>query len=517
MAIEVIGSSLISIIELLLVASVVSLVVRRVKLPYSIALVITGLALSFLEVIKGFSLTPELLFTIFLPALLFEAAISLNTEKLIKHKRSVSVFAFAGTLISILVIGLALHLLLKLPLQIAFLFGAIIAPTDPISVISVFKEMGVTKRLTTIIEGEALFNDGVSIVLFKVLLGLLLAQQITLANASLLFLKNVIGGVGVGFLAGYIFVKVIKRVDEPFVELTLTTALAYGSYIIAEYVTVSGIIAVVFAGLYINFFSSKVMSASTRLAVSSNWEYVSFVINSLIFLMIGLEIKIGTLMLYWQPIAIAFVVVLLSRVIAVYPLSAILSRTGRKIDMSWNHVLVWGGLRGSVSMVLALSLPASLTQRSLLLSMCFGVVLFSLIIQGITIKPVISLLGLKGKERDKRYQILLGQLLVNISAKAEVEKLYRQGAISKKVYEDVIKGYDELNKKTEKKIEILIKENPELELEQINIIKSVAFDAGKDAIREAHRNELISEDVMKELLTELDQRIAELKFSPSSE
>ena len=226
----------------------------------------------------------------------FESALKIRVNLLRENWAPVTVYALAGTVLSTLVIGGLSVWLLELPPVVALVFGALISPTDPISVIAIFKQLRVGKRLTLIMESESLFNDGIAIVLFTLLLDMVSGQQISLAGGGLLFLKVVLGGAALGVVIGGVASRVTREFDDHLLEITLTTIVAFGSFLFAESLQVSGVIAVVVAGLTMGSYGmQRGMSPTTRLAVSSFWEYAAFAVNSIVFLLVGFEVNVANL------------------------------------------------------------------------------------------------------------------------------------------------------------------------------------------------------------------------------
>lgn len=373
--------------------------------PYSIALVLVGLFLGVtqipvLEEAEQFITQSEvfqvIIISLFLPILLGDASLKLPFSHLSKEKKPVIALAIGGTFLSFLLVGLGSYYLLGLPIVVAFTFAALMSATDPISVISIFKSLGVPKRLVTIIEGESLFNDGVAVVLFQIssiyLLTYMEMGWAGIGSGILLFLKFSIGGLAIGGILGYLFSQIIRVYDDYPLEIAFSILLFFGSYFIAEHFHVSGVIAVVTGGLIFGNYGAKIgMSETTRENINSFWDSITLLANSLIFLMVGLEIKNIDLSEKWGLIAIAVIIVLLSRTIALYiSLSTVKGFPGK-----YKAVLNWGGLKGSLSIALALSLPHSFEGREDILILTFGVVLFSLLIQGLTITPLINKLNLK--------------------------------------------------------------------------------------------------------------------------
>ncbi len=278
----------------------------------------------------------------------------------------------------------------------ALVFAALIAATDPIAVVALFKSLGAPRRLGVLIEAESVVNDGTAIVLFTIVLAAVSGGSTSVAAGAVEFVRVVGVGVVIGALVGATTSRVIRRIEEPMIEIALTTIAAYGSFVAAEGLHASGVIATVTACVLCGSFASLSMSASTRVVVSSFWQYVAFALNSIVFLLIGLEVPIERLVSAWRPIALAFLAVNGGRALIVLLASVLLWRTNERIPWRWGVILTWGGLRGALSMVLALALPADFSHRELIVTMTLGVVLLSIVIQGITTGPLLRALGLAG-------------------------------------------------------------------------------------------------------------------------
>ncbi len=384
-------------IWLLIAASVIAVLAKHLRIPYTVCLVLGGLLLGAVRLPllaplhagnRPEWLTSDVILILFLPALIFEGSVKLNLRDLMKDWAPLLLLATLGVLIAALVTGYFIYWTAGMPLMLALLFGAIVSATDPISVLAIFKDLKVSPRLTLIIEGESLLNDGTAVVLFQIVLAGIVAGNLGLAKGAGQFVLAVAGGAVVGIALGFLVSKVTERIDDPQIEITLTTILAYGSFLLAHDLHLSGVIATCSAGLMLgNFGAAKGMSDSTRVAMQSFWEYLAFVINSLVFLLIGLEVRVGELFHFWHPILLAIVAVLLGRIVSVYPLLSVSNLFAEKIPIRWQHLAVWGGLRGSVALAMALSLDSSLPYRDQILDLTFGVVIFSILAQGLTIKP----------------------------------------------------------------------------------------------------------------------------------
>ncbi|MBX3073726.1 Na+/H+ antiporter [Candidatus Obscuribacterales bacterium] len=391
-----------TLLALLLVASGTAVITKWVPIPYSVALVIAGLLIGLSGVIPPISMTPELVLLIFLPALLFEASWNLDIKALRRDWRSISALATVGVVVCMLAVAAVLYISGGFNLQTALLFGAMVAATDPVSVIALFRQMGVDERLTMILEGESLFNDGTAVVLFKIVLGVVLTKQVfSFGNTIGAFAFVVFGGIALGAGLGFVASKITRAFEDHLLEITLTMVTAYGAYLLAEHLHVSAIMSVVSAGVVVgNYGSRSGMSESTRMAVNSFWEYAAFLVNSLLFLLIGLQVNWQLLLKHSHVIGLGVLAVFVARALVVYGLCPFVS-TGRKpIPVAWRHVMFWGGLRGALVMALALSLPMSFPEREVIINMTFGVVLFTLLVPGLSMQPLLRVLGLEPERRE---------------------------------------------------------------------------------------------------------------------
>ena len=370
------------------------------QIPYTLLLVIVGLGLAFVD-IRLVNLSPELILSIFLPPLLFEAAWNLKWQALKKDWVPIGLYAIIGVVIAIVGIAFGVSQFTALPIGAALLIGASLSATDPVSVTALFRELGADKRLTTLMEGESLFNDGMAVVAFGFLFTVAVNQAQVTAQSALLELITVVGiGVAVGGLIGFGISYLTQRFDLPLVEQSLTLVSAYGTYIITEDLGGSGVIGVVTTALILGNFGSRIgMNPRTRIIVSEFWEFLAFFVNSIVFLLIGDQVQFPTLLDNMPTILVTIVAMTIARAIAVFALGAVSNQAVKsEISIPVQIILWWGGLRGSVSIALALSLPNSLEGRDTVIATVFGVVLFTLLVQGLTTKPLLLRLRLAGDQ-----------------------------------------------------------------------------------------------------------------------
>jgi CPA1 family monovalent cation:H+ antiporter len=298
-------------------------------------------------------------------------------------------------------------------------------------------------------------------------------------------------------------------VDDPQIEITLTTILAYSSYLVAEHLHVSGVIATVSAGLMTGNFGLEVgMSARTRVALRSFWAYVSFVINSLVFLLIGIEVHVSNLADSWRGILLAIGTVLLGRAVSVYLISPASRLFGPAIPLRWQHVLVWGGVHGSVSMALALSLQRGVPHRSEILAMAFGVVAFSLIVQGLTVKPLLGLLGVVSA-RENDYDVAKVRSGAYAESRQELDLLLRDHLISQPTYDTLKHELDDEMKAAQQVLTELQQRNETIANEEMHIARTRLIAVEKSSIQRSANQGLISMHVAEKLLAEADQKLDE--------
>ena len=370
---------------MLIVASLVAMVSRRIGLPYTAGLVLAGIGLAYFPVGADLPLSRELIFNFFLPPLIFEAAMQLRWSRFRTEMPITIVLAFLGVAISAAVVAGGMHLLLGWSVLGSAFFGVLIAATDPVSVIAAFKEMRAEPRLSMVVESESLLNDGVAAVGFAILVGVANGEALTASGAALALLWTVAGGLAIGAAIGFVVLTVAGRTTDHLVEVTLTTVVAWGSFLLAEHVHASGVFAALAAGLVVgNLGPRGSISVAGRQHVQDFWAYAAFLANSCLFLLIGSHEAHQPIALVSVPLGIAIVLTLIGRAAAVYPLALPFARSRRRLPATYQHVLVWGGLRGAVGLALALAVPAGVAERGQIIVVTFGVVAFSIFAQGLT-------------------------------------------------------------------------------------------------------------------------------------
>jgi CPA1 family monovalent cation:H+ antiporter len=558
---DVIQIEIAVILSLVLITGI-SLLVRKLRFPYTVTLVLVGLLLAFISNMLPGSLnnlsqfiSSELILAIFVPPLIFEGALHIQWKLFRENLLTILLMAIVGVLAGAFMVGglvififegmetaaaslnlVNLASLPGIPLTAAIAFGALISATDPVAVIAFFRTLGVNKRLSVLVEGESLLNDGTSIVIFKIALALggaavvahgqEAAVNFSFINSFWEFSKVSIGGVLVGLIIGKLGEFLFARTDHRLVETTLTMPAAFGAYLLAEQLHLSGILSVVAAGIYMGNAIPAHTSPTTKIALYNFWEVLSFIFTSMIFLLIGWVIDIRQ---FFTPrnlllIIAAVIAILVSRLVVVYFMSflsnhgipAVSKWVGKpyetpKIPVPYQHVMFWGGLRGAISLALAISLAPNVFGVGMgeqLRLMTFGVVLFTLVVQGTTIEKLIRKLGLARKSKQQyEKERYLGRYFIVRAAQEELTRLHRLGIFSGSVWEAVREAQQAELEQYDQAVRDMLHRHPGVGHELAIQARQIALQAQRTAIGDAMRQGIISDEILEELTEELDAKI----------
>ncbi len=407
-------------ILLLIVTLIVALFSRLLRVPYTLLLVIVGFVVGLIPFLPHEHIDPNLVLYVFIPALLFEGAWNAELGRLEADWLPIVLLAIPGMVLSLLAVAVILHFGIGMAWLLALLVGAIVAPTDPVAVIALFQQLGVPDRLRTLVEGESIFNDGTGGAAYELILAVLLptlglaevSGNPTFLNTPALGIAGeviwlIFGGLLLGFVVGWVASHLVRRVDDRLIVITITVAVAYGMYLLGTALHTSGLLAVVGAGLVMGSYGRKnAMSPRTIEAADDVWEFINYLANSLLFLLLGFELALSNLVQSFPGIFFGLLGVLIGRVLMIYvfiPLQDVLAhwwaqRTSvrptrlprpRPVPSAWRPVMVLSGLRGALSLALVLSLPEEIAQRNLLTDIVYGIILVTLLGQGLTLRVLL--------------------------------------------------------------------------------------------------------------------------------
>jgi CPA1 family monovalent cation:H+ antiporter len=490
------------IIGLLLLSSLIGIVTQWLRIPYTVGLVLVGLGLAISGQVPTVSVTPEIILALLVPPLIYEAAFHIDFSDLKNDLWLIITLAIPGVILTTFLVGGVITLGTDIELKFALVFGALIAATDPVAVVAIFRSIGAPKRLQLLLEGESLFNDGTAIAVFNLVVGIALAGQFNIRSSLVSFLVTSGGGILVGLILAYIFSRLIVRLNEHLIETILTTILAYSSYLIAEELLgVSGVLAVVAAGLASGNITPRGMSPTTKIVVFNFWEFATFLANSFVFLLIGLQVNISLLINNIVPILWAILAVLFARAVSTFGLSWI----GKGIPIKWKGVLFWSGLRGAISLALALGIPSNMGNRDTILAMSFGVVLFSILVEGLSMGPLVKRLGIIQKsEKVNEFEQKHARTVALRSAEKQLREMYEDGLVSYYTWENLQQHINDCNEVLKNEIRETIQDSPELEKEEMKSAWRDALRVQRNTFYQLYRENLLSESNYSKLIAEID-------------
>lgn len=471
---------LLSLFTLTVIAVGVFFLARKFRIPYSVLLVLVGTMLvpltqiPFFAYIRSFELTPDLLFFVFLPVLIFESAYNMHIRELAENIRSVSLLSVLSLLLSTAFVAgflyLGLHLIgFEVPFLVTLLFGALISATDPVAVLALFKEYGAPRRLSFIFEGESLFNDGTSLALFLVVLEVCLHGFLgwtSIGEGIFLFTSMIVGGVIFGLMMGFVFSKLLEKVaGNEYVEITLTMLAAHLTFILSEVVSshlvigghelrLSSIIATVMTAMVIGNYGRSKMSHAVERYMESFWGYFAFVANSLVFILMGLLFAGLSIdfRFFLIPIGLTILIVMIGRAVSIYPVIGFLNwtRSEHRIPTSWQHLLSWGSLRGALAVTMVLLIPEDLTivgwqydfsVKEFLAALTIGCIYFTLLIKATTMSRIMKGLGIGRLHKREEVQYYQSKSLIYARALEKLSDYQEKKYVTQEVYQKLSDAY----------------------------------------------------------------------------
>ena len=493
---------------LLLVAAAVGFAARRLGVHYNIALVVAGAAMSAARVPR-IALDPEIVIQVFLPILLFEAAISTDLRRLRADMRPVVLLAVPGMLVTVFVAGAILRFGLGLPMLFALLLGSILAATDTIAVVATFRKVKAPARLRTIVENESLFNDGTALVAFAAILAAIHQGRFEVTTGVVQLFWVTVVGIGIGTAAGWGATQLVRLTDDHLMEILFTVVVTYGSWVMAESVHASPVLAVVAAGITVGSVGWREITPAGKVAIRSFWAVAAFGINSVLFLIIGLQFDFAAFGAAGIAIAWGLLALTVGRMAAVYPILSLLPKR-TAVPRSWPHLLVWGNLKGSLSMALALSLPSDLPHRDLIASVVFGCAFVTLTVQGLTLAALARRLGIgRGSDADRLIDQNQGRLLAARAAQRELDRLQQLGVVPLGSFQRMRAAYQGAIARSERQLRDLVARTPAEDSEHLGAVRRRLLEVEKAALQDAAGSGMIAEDVAQELVGDVDRALAD--------
>jgi monovalent cation/hydrogen antiporter len=425
---------------LLLAVSGLAVLARLFGVPYPILLVVGGLILGFVPGVPEIHLPPDLVLLIFLPPLLYGAAFFTSLRDLRANARSIALLAIPLVAVTMGAVALVAHYAIGLDWSVAFVLGAVVSPTDAVAPAATLREVGAPRRIVAIIEGENLTNDWTALVLYRIAVAAVVSGSFSLWDAGLRFVVNGLGGLAIGLAVGWVIREVRARIDDPPTEITISLLTAYAAYLPAEEIGVSGVIAAVTVGIFMGWHTPRLTTPTTRIQVTAVWEILTFLLNAVLFLLVGLQLpavldeisgrSTGELALWAALVSGVVIVVRLAWEFTVPQAIRLVGRRvgqlAQRLDARQRLVVGWSGMRGSVALAAALAIPLEtdagtpFPDRDLLLFLTFAVIVATLVLQGLTLKPLVRKLGVYDDGSEEEREEVTARLR---TAEAALERL----------------------------------------------------------------------------------------------
>lgn len=516
-------------LALLAATSALLALAPRTRIPYPILLVLGGLALGFFPGVPNFELSPELVLVGVLPPLLYSSAFFTSLRDLRANARPIGLLAIGLVLMTMVVVAVVAHEAIGIGWTAAFVLGAVVSPTDPIAATAISRRLGVPRRIVVIVEGESLVNDATALVALRVAVVAAVSGAFSLSEAGIRFVLVVAGGIAVGLAVGWVVRQVRRRIDDPPVEVTISLLTGYFAFIPADLLHVSGVISVVTAGVYLGWHTPELTSPDSRLLGDSMWEITTFVLNALLFVLLGLQLPsiLDALQdeppgkLLWWAVLISGTVIV-ARIVWVFPATYLprwLSSRLRRRDPSppWQYpaAISWMGLRGAVSLAAALSVPTvtesggPFPDRDLIIYLAFAVIIATLVCQGLSLPGVIRLLGLEddglAEKEETKARIKAAE-----AALERLEELTGEEWVNDDTVERLRGSYGFRMRRFTARFDATDDGNVERRSQSYQRLRLELLTAERQAVLELRREGRISDEVMRRLERELDLEIARL-------
>lgn len=524
-------------LQILLAALLVSIaglnaLASWLDIPYPIPLVLGGLALGLAPGIPQIELDPELVFVVFLPPLLYAAAFFSDLRALRNDLRAISMLAIGLVLLTAAAVAVLAHEVIGLEWATAFALGAIVAPTDPVAATTVMRRLGVPRRLVSLTEGESLVNDATALVAYKVALAVAVGGSFSLGEALLQFVGGALGGIAIGLAVGWVIAWIRRRIFDPLTEITISLLTGYAAFLPANQLGLSGVLAAVTTGVYMGWHAPELTDARTRLQTQPLWEVLTFLLNALLFMLIGLQLPIIADQLHGYSAgelagysALAIAAVIGARYLWLfttpYVVRALDRRQGqadRRVDARLRIVAGWAGLRGAVTMAAALALPFStdagvpLDGRDLIIFIAFAVVLATVVVQGLTLPALVRRLGVGDDPEEEEEEEVLARISIAEAALARLEELQEEEWTRDNTIERVRGIYDFRHRRFSSRIGDTDDHGIEERSQVYQRLMLDLYEAQRAELTRLRTEGKISDEVMRRIQRELDLEEARLDF-----
>ncbi len=493
-------------LTVLAVGSAVAIGAKRAGIPYNVALVVMGLLLVLVDVLPSEPMDPDVVLLVFLPMLVFEGALVADADSLRRAARPILALALPGVALSLVATAAVATFALKLPFQVALLLGALLAITDTVSVLLAFRSTRVPHRLAAIMEGESLFNDGTALVLVSVTSLAVARGTFELAPTVRALAIAIAGGTFLGFAFGAIGAAVLRRTPDHLTAILASAVLVFATSLLAERMHASPVIAVVVAGLAVGRAARRILEPSRILALQGFWETTGFGVNVILFLLVGMQIDAPTLAAEALPIGFAVIALHAGRAVAVYGCFSLLRIfSSELVPVRWQHVMVFGNIKGALSMAAVLALPADLPYRKRLVTIVFGVTFVTLMMQALPFRRVLTMLGLAGGSSTMGLERARAQLILARKGQAELDDLLASGLVSRREHAKRRAAYQRTIIEAERVLRL-----SEFAAHDDAVIDGAILSAQKAALLDAARRGLVGTDTADREVSRLDDRLLRL-------
>jgi CPA1 family monovalent cation:H+ antiporter len=487
------------------VGAVVAVGAKRIGVPYNVALVIIGLLMVFGNVLPNSPLHPDVVLVAFLPVLVFEGALFADADSLRDASRPILALAIPGVAISLVGTASVATFALGLPFSAALLLGALLSITDTVSVLLAFRSTRVPHRLAAIMEGESLFNDGTALVLVSLCTGIVTTGHVDTSATVRALLLAIVGGVAVGAIFGAVGAAALRRTPDHLTGILTSGVLVFATSLLAERIHASPVIAVVVAGLVVGRAARRALEPSRVLALQGFWEASGFSINVLLFVLVGMQLDARMLLTEAGSILAAVVALHIGRAVAVYGCFAIMrALRGDVVPLKWQHVMVFGNIKGALSMAAVLALPATMPHRSRLVAIVFGVTFFTLLTQALPFRRFLRAMKIAGPSFDA-FDRARAQLISARRGQTELDAMLATGLLSRADHAERRAAFQRVIIEAERQLR-----SPIADVHDDEVIDGAVLTAQKAALLDAARRGLVGSDTAEQEIAQIDRRLLKL-------